>query len=176
MLTIISLSVVLGVAAAAPQLFSPEPIELTAARQNFINEYNRLAKLAADAPDIHIIMSNRLPHQQPAVAPSVEQNPAVSPIFDQFSFNTNLGSSQLFNPASLTFPAAGGQLAGHLAGHNVPAPTAPLRWTGELAHTIPAGVNGLPTQVVETQAVKLAKDAHFRAHDRALRLVAANTV
>jgi len=175
MLTIISLSVVLGLASAAPHLFAQEPLELTSARQNFINEYNRLAKLAADAPDIHIIMSNRLPHQQqPAVAPAVVE--PVAPIFDQFSFNTNLGTSQHFNPSSLTFPTAGGHLAGHLAGHNVPAPTAPLRWTGELAHTVPAGVNGLPTQVVETQAVKLAKDAHFRAHDRALRLVAANTV
>ena len=46
---------VMGVALAAPQHFLPhESPDVAAARAQFIQEYNRLAKLAAEAPDIHI--------------------------------------------------------------------------------------------------------------------------
>jgi len=173
--TIAVLSVVLGVASCAPQVF-PQHAPLDAARADFIREYNRLAHLAAAAPDIHIIMganeqlNRRLNAGQPVQTVPVVSNhiaqPAAptftSPAFDQFGFTANLGTGQNF----------GGHLAGHLAGHQAGhhvAPASPtLRWNGPLADTVPAGVHGLPTQVKETPAVAAAAAAHFAAHQAAL--------
>jgi len=161
------LSVVLGVAAAAPQVF-PHHAPLDQARNDFIREYNRLAALAAAAPDIHIIMRDPLDQLQPV--PQAHTNQLAQPAFqgfDNFGFTANLGQNQNFVPT--------GHLAGHLAGHQVvqQAPVAPhdptLRWTGPLADTVPAGVHGLPTQVTDTPAVAAAKQAHFAALNRAFR-------
>jgi len=187
MMNIVLSSVVLGVAAAAPQGFPRDPAFLTAARTNFIAEYNRLAKLAADAPDIHIIMSDRRP-DDPRLntiphlpAPASPHKPASVPaaFFENYGFTANLGGNQQFFPSANTFPAPpthGGHLAGHLAGHQAPAPaqlsapaTAPLRWTGPLADTVPAGVHGLPQQVQDTPEVAAAKNLHFRALEAAFR-------
>merc|ERR1712215_64468 len=51
------------------------------------------------------------------------------------------------------------------------APAAPVqpRWTGPMAATIPAGVHGAPVQVAQSADVALATQAHFAAHQHALR-------
>jgi len=176
--TIAVLSVVLGVASCAPQVF-PQHAPLDAARAEFLREYNRLAHLAAAAPDIHIIMganeelNRRLNAGQPVqTVPTVSNHIAqpvtptfTNPAFDQFGFTANLGTGQNFGGHLAGHQA--GHLAGHQAGHHV-APAAPtLRWTGPLAHTVPAGVHGLPTQVQDTPEVQAAAAAHFAAHRRA---------
>lgn len=166
------LSVVLGLSSAAPQGFPQESHTLQAARNEFIREYNRLAALAAAAPDIHIIMaSNRIDHpvhqhtftQQQQVAP-VHQ---VIPAFNEYGFTANLGRNNIFVPQAHTFPAAPThRQAGHLAGHHfVPQDISATnaRWTGPLADTVPAGVNGLPQQVRDTPEVAAAKAAHYAA-------------
>merc|ERR1712128_233627 len=152
------MSVVLGLAFATP-LLPRDDINVAHARNAFIQEYNRLAALAAAAPDIHIIMGSTLQvPQHHQVQQRVNIVPAV--------------------------PA--GNLAGHLAGHqaghrfNVPAPIiAPtptfipsgpiMTWPGPFADTVPAGVNGLPRQVQETPAVQAARAALYAAHAAAPR-------
>jgi len=164
----IVLSVVLGVALAAPQVF-PQHAPLDQARNDFIREYNRLAALAAAAPDIHIIMGNHRTLDTLPAVPQVQTNHIVDPVFqgfENFGFTANLGQNQQFTPS--------GVLAGHLAGHQAavapPTQGPTLRWTGPLADTVPAGVNGLPTQVQDTPAVAAAKRAHFAALGHAYRL------
>merc|ERR1712212_1119756 len=51
------------------------------------------------------------------------------------------------------------------------APAAPVqaRWTGPMAATVPAGVHGSPMQVAQTADVAAATQAHFAAHQHALR-------
>merc|ERR1712121_271921 len=51
------------------------------------------------------------------------------------------------------------------------APAAPVqpRWTGPMAATVPAGVHGAPMQVAQTADVAAATQAHFAAHQHALR-------
>merc|ERR1719341_384173 len=169
------MSVVLGVASCAPQVF-PRHAPLDAARQDFIREYNRLAQLAAAAPDIHIIMgaTHRL-NNVPSV-PVVNNHIAEPVTFTQpqgtenFGFTSNFGLGQQF--VHTTGHLAGHQ-AGHLAGHQAPA-TPSLRWTGPFADTVPAGVHGLPTQVRETADVQAAKAAHFAAHSAALHATGHN--
>ncbi|XP_047738744.1 uncharacterized protein LOC108669093 [Hyalella azteca] len=178
MLSIVFVSVVLGLASAAPQGFPLETSDVQAARNAFINEYNRLAALAAAAPDIHIIMANRrlddpnlniIPHHNHVQAPVQKAFPA----FNKFAFSANLGTNQQFVPQANTFPHQAGHLAGHLAGHQVAVPqhtfapqphAGPIqKWNGPLADTVPAGVHGLPTQVMDTPEVAAAKAAHFAA-------------
>merc|ERR1712212_86704 len=43
------------------------------------------------------------------------------------------------------------------------------RWTGPMAATVPAGVHGSPMQVAQTADVAAATQAHFAAHQHALR-------
>ena len=176
------MSVVLGLTCAAPQgLFPQETYEHQLARNNFIQEYNRLAALAAEAPDIHIIMGSTLKnhhHQQLAHNTIVPQQPAAPVLpqntgFNRFTFSANLGGNDQFVPTAQTFPAAG-HLAGHLAGHQAGVQQVPSthrftsephpgKWMGELADTVPAGVNGLPRQVTPTPEVQAARNAHFQA-------------
>ncbi|XP_042857705.1 uncharacterized protein LOC122243993 [Penaeus japonicus] len=190
MRSFVLVSVVLGVALGAPQGFPLDTPEVSAARQAFIAEYNRLAELAAAAPDIHIYHEDprdrlqRLQTSSPHLAnPAVPSVPSV-PAFNDYSFSASLGNNQQFVPGPNTFPSAG-HLAGHLAGHQAPAhpapaparapapaphrfqvPDAPVaRWTGPVADTVPAGLGGRTT---ETESVVAAKDAHFRAHAAAL--------
>lgn len=170
----IVLSVVLGMALG--QGFPLETPEVAAARAAFIAEYNRLAELAALAPDINIIYRDP---NDPSMPRSIHP-----PLFNTFSFRANLGDNTQFNPGPRTFPS---HSPGHLAGHRaapVPAPKpaprpvaepkpvasfpvhrfspAPVRrWTGPLADEIPAGVSG---SVMETPSVMAAKAAHFQAH------------
>ncbi|KAK3887513.1 hypothetical protein Pcinc_008392 [Petrolisthes cinctipes] len=182
MRSLIVLSVVLGMAYG--QGFPQETPEVAAARAAFIAEYNRLAELAALAPDINIIY--RDPNDP------IMPRPDHPPHFNTFSFRANLGDNTQFQPGPNTFPYhSPGHLAGHLAGHSVasrpairsrpqPAPQlaaepkpvasfpvhrfspAPIqRWTGPLADDIPAGVGG---SVMETPSVVAAKAAHFQAH------------
>ncbi|CAL4187956.1 unnamed protein product [Meganyctiphanes norvegica] len=142
-------SVVLGVAMATPVL-PRDDINVAHARNAFLQEYNRLAALAAAAPDIHIIMGTRqLPHQVPV------------------THVNNVPAGHLAD-----------HLAGHLAGHQVPVinptptfvPSGPIMtWTGPFADTVPAGVNGLPQQVRETPEVAAARAALVRAHAKAPR-------
>lgn len=179
---------------------------MQAARNEFIREYNRLAALAAAAPDIHIYMANRrldnpdhntINHhnrqrQQPATQFKNQVHAPVAPAFNRFAFTANLGANKQFVPQANTFPAApqhSGHLAGHLAGHQaghlashqaslqavrqqqaklVPHAQGPImRWNGPFADTVPAGVHGLPRQVLDTPAVAAAKAAHFAAHNAA---------
>merc|ERR1712106_673516 len=51
------------------------------------------------------------------------------------------------------------------------APAVPVqaRWTGPMAATVPAGVHGAPMQVGQTADVAAATQAHFAAHQHALR-------
>merc|ERR1712243_457099 len=51
------------------------------------------------------------------------------------------------------------------------SPAAPVQphWTGPMAATIPAGVHGAPAQVAQTADVAAATQAHFAAHQHALR-------
>ncbi|CAL4187958.1 unnamed protein product [Meganyctiphanes norvegica] len=135
------MSVVLGVAFGTP--FLPrDDINVAQARNNFIQEYNRLAALAAAAPDIHIIMGTRqLPHQ------------AVNNV-----------------PAGHLAGHLAGHMAGHRAVH-VPAPvinptptfvpSGPIMtWPGPFADDIPAGLGGF---VQDTDDVAAAKAAHYQA-------------
>lgn len=157
-------SVVLGTTLG--QAFPRDTPDVQAAREAFIREYNRLAELAALAPDIHIY------HRDPNLPPL-----AGHPGYDAFSFSASLGTNEQFNPGPDTFPSVGqlpGHLAGHTAGHHIPQPSKhrfaaspdPLeRWRGPLADTVPAGVGG---QVRDTDTVAAAKAAHFRAHAQAL--------
>merc|ERR1712106_953795 len=157
MISLAVMSVVLGIACATP-LLPRDDINVAHARNAFLQEYNRLAALAAAAPDIHIIMGSTLQLPQHHQGQRVNTVPAV--------------------------PA--GHLAGHLAGHqaghrfNVPAPIiAPtptfipsgpiMTWPGPFADTVPAGVNGLPRQVQETPAVQAARAALYAAHAAAPR-------
>merc|ERR1719495_2285752 len=50
-----------------------------------------------------------------------------------------------------------------------PAAQVQPRWTGPMAATIPAGVHGAPAQVAQTADVAAATQAHFAAHQHALR-------
>merc|ERR1712055_194421 len=52
------------------------------------------------------------------------------------------------------------------AAHAIPVQP---RWTGPMAATIPAGVHGAPMQVAQTADVAQATQAHFAAHQHALR-------
>ncbi|XP_066942159.1 cuticle protein CP1876-like [Macrobrachium rosenbergii] len=175
MRSLVLLSVVLGVALGAPQHgFPMDTAEVAAARAAFVAEYNRLADLAARAPDIHIIHRDPIEHQR-AIQQAANHVPQSVPVptFNAFSFSANLGRNQQFVPGPNTFPGAG-HLAGHLAGHQAPAPAAPHRfsapdaptpkWQGPFAHTIPAGVQGSQAQTVETPEVAAARNAHFAAH------------
>merc|ERR1712189_114046 len=143
MISLAVLSVVLGSAFATP--FLPrDDAQVAHARNNFIQEYNRLAALAAAAPDIHIIMgANQLPNQ---IVNQVNHVPA-----GHFA----------------------GHLAGHMAGHqvHVPAPvinptptfvpSGPIStWPGPFADDVPAGLGGV---VQDTDDVANAKAAHFQA-------------
>merc|ERR1712106_81114 len=140
------MSVVLGLAFATP-LLPRDDINVAHARSAFIQEYNRLAALAAAAPDIHIIMGSTLqvPNQ---VVPRVNNVPAGH---------------------------LAGHLAGHMAGHqqfHVPAPiinptptfvhpSGPIMtWPGPFADDIPAGLGGF---VQDTDDVAAAKAAHYAA-------------
>ncbi|XP_068226299.1 cuticle protein CP1499-like [Palaemon carinicauda] len=181
MRSLVLISVVLGVALGAPQHgFPMDTAEVAAARAAFIAEYNRLADLAARAPDIHIIHRDPIEHQRAIqqAATHVPQSVPV-PAFNSFSFSANLGDNRQFVPGPNTFPSAG-HLAGHLAGHQAPArapapthrfaaPDAPVaKWQGPFAHTVPAGLGGAPAQTVETPEVAAARNAHFAAHAAAL--------
>ncbi|XP_076039205.1 uncharacterized protein LOC143024296 [Oratosquilla oratoria] len=175
MQSLVFVSVVLGVAIAAPQGFPLDTPENNAARLAFIREYNRLAKLAADAPDIHIYMNDPRPILKELV-PQVTFTPAAqpnipNPTVNNYQFSADLGRNSLFQPGPNTFPA--GHLAGHLAGHQAPAPQpaprvtsrfapteAPVaKWTGPVADTVPAGLEGLTK---ETPAVAAARAAHIQ--------------
>lgn len=183
------MSVVLGVAIG--QVLPRDTPEVEAARNAFIAEYNRLARLAALAPDVHIYTRDPRVDRVP-LAP----RPINPPAFNAFSFSTNLGDNQQFMPGPNVFPGAShmpGHMAGHMAGHHrfrptpAPAPSpaprpraqitaAPtftdtplfriadepiVRWTGPFADEVPAGLSG---HVMETPSVIAAKEAHFRAH------------
>ncbi|KAK7070386.1 hypothetical protein SK128_023427 [Halocaridina rubra] len=191
MRSLVLVSVVLGVALGSPQGFPVDTPEVMAARRAFIAEYNRLAELAALAPDIHIYhddprqrlqqldaLANHIPQATPV---TTVQRPA-NPAFNSFSFSANLGNNQQFVPGPNTFPGAG-HLAGHLAGHQAGVPAQPSvqtshrfspsaaapvqRWPGPFAHTVPAGV-GVPQAAMDTPEVAAAKRAHFDAHAAAL--------
>ncbi|CAL4079336.1 unnamed protein product [Meganyctiphanes norvegica] len=214
MRNLVFVSVVLGVTCASPFLPRDDP-NVAAARARFIQEYNRLAALAAAAPDIHIIMDDRthpsvvnnnllqqqhtgsqmspvvrhqqkqhtpqLPvkipqhHQQPQ---SLSQQHPANPAFNTFSFSTTLGDNQQFFP-QVNFiqpatPPAPTRMHNRARPVHFPVPIAQptttfngepiIRWTGPLADTVPAGVNGLPQQVSDTPEVAAAKASHFRAH------------
>merc|ERR1712121_53112 len=140
-----------------------DDINVAHARAAFLQEYNRLAALAAAAPDIHIIMGTR---QLP----------------DQVNQVNNVPAGHL-----------AGHLAGHMAGHQVHVPHVPQvhvpqvhapviaptptfvpsgpisTWPGPFADTVPAGVNGLPQQVRETPEVAAARAALYHAHAAAPR-------
>ncbi|XP_037796374.1 uncharacterized protein LOC119591700, partial [Penaeus monodon] len=119
MRSLVLVSVVLGVALGAPQGFPLDTPEVSAARQAFIAEYNRLAELAAAAPDIHIYHEDpRDRLQRLQVAAPLATSQAV-PAFNDYSFSASLGNNQQFVPGPNTFPT--GHLAGHLAGHQAPA-------------------------------------------------------
>ncbi|XP_045102118.1 uncharacterized protein LOC123498767 [Portunus trituberculatus] len=188
MRSLVIVSVVLGVAFGA-QVFPRDTPEVEAARNAFIAEYNRLARLAALAPDIHIY------HRDRVMDPVTNVPQAINPpTFNAFSFSANLGTNEHFVPGPNIFPGAT-HMAGHLAGHQA-APThkpvlkhaprpmvtaAPhrftavsqtplfdlaaeepiMRWTGPFADEVPAGLSG---HVSETPSVVAAKAAHFRAH------------
>jgi len=119
MLRIVLASVVLGLAVAVPQdyysdypdyqddAFSPTPTQDAesglpyheVARLNFLKEYERLAQVALDAPDIHIIMSDRLPEDQ-----RLKRPPVPVDAFKSFGFTASLGDDQEFFPRPDTFP------------------------------------------------------------------------
>ncbi|XP_045618911.2 cuticle protein CP1876 [Procambarus clarkii] len=175
-------SVVFGLAHG--QGFPRDTPEVQAARDAFVREYNRLAELAALAPDIHIYEQRPLT-QVPAHLQHLSQQPRpaapIPPAFNAYSFSASLGGSQQFVPGPNTFPSSPGHQAGHLAGHQAghqapvhrPAPVhrfsaspdQPAPWTGPLADDVPAGVSG---RTQDTPNVAAAKAAHFRAHATAL--------
>ncbi|XP_042230064.1 uncharacterized protein LOC121871716 [Homarus americanus] len=130
MRSLVVLSVVVGVAFG--QIYPRDTPEVAEARQRFIEEYNRLAILAAEAPDIHIyheqprsqLVTDTLPRervdtlrgvvtdsrrQQQAFAP----RPIQPPVFNSFSYTVDLGSGKEFNPSPNTFPT----IVGHPTTH-----------------------------------------------------------
>lgn len=186
------MSVVLGVAIG--QVLPRDTPEVEAARNAFIAEYNRLARLAALAPDVHIYTRDSMVDRVP-LAP----RPVNPPTFNAFSFSTNLGDDQQFVPGPNVFPGAThmpGHMAGHMAGHRfrpspapapqpTPAPRPRTRVTAAPRPTFPdvplfrvaeepivrwtgpfadEVPAGLSGHVMETPSVIAAKEAHFRAH------------
>ncbi|KAG7164443.1 Cuticle protein [Homarus americanus] len=164
MRSLVMLSVVVGVALG--QGYIPDTPEVLAARNAFVKEYNRLAMLAAQAPDTHIY-HEQLHHHPGATKhhhhhygvplPSLQQHAAVN----AYKYSANLGLNEHYVPGPKTFSSVN-HLAGHMAGHQAftaqDAPVVP--WTGPLADTVPAGLNG---QVKDTPGVAAAKDEHFKA-------------
>ena len=176
--------------------------EVQAATAHFLNEYNRLARLAAEAPDIHIIQKdprtkqniridrpaatarhpNLLPQQPQQQHHHHQAAPAPLPrqASNQYAYSATLGSNQQFLPNQ--FRSAHQREATHHSSgrpHTFAAAQSqrqqqqqqPRRYTGPFAHTVPAGVNGLPTVVRHTPAVEAARQAHFQALASAYRAI-----
>merc|ERR1712212_1353225 len=74
-------------------------------------------------------------------------------------------------PVAATIPAGVQGLNQAAPVHQAWQPAAQVqpRWTGPMAATIPAGVHGAPAQVAQTADVAAATQAHFAAHQHALR-------
>jgi len=175
MRSLVVVSVVLGLASAAPVLpRNPAVLDAetqaflqtkAAADAAFLQEYNRLALLAAEAPDIHIYTDDsQIPEEQHLRFQTEEV--VQSPV-------EHLAEDVAQDQVQRVAGHQAGHMAGHMAGHNVQfVPTHTLtaqeiivpKWEGPLADTIPAGVNGLPRQVTETPEVLAARQALLDAH------------
>ncbi|XP_069958594.1 uncharacterized protein [Cherax quadricarinatus] len=102
------------VGAAVGQVYPQDTPEVAAARDAFMREYNRLALLAADAPDTDVVneeprrhlRSHNSHHSQGAPRFQQEASPPYTPFFDAFSYSVNLGGNQQFQPSSVTFRSA----------------------------------------------------------------------
>ncbi|XP_050724270.1 uncharacterized protein LOC127002414 [Eriocheir sinensis] len=158
MRSLVIVSVVLGVALG--QVFPRDTPEVEAARNAFIAEYNRLARLAEQAPDIHIY--HRDPEQDLS-APSgvVRHRPINPPAFNAFSFSANLGANQQFVPGPNTFPGAS-HMPGHLAGHHVHA--APTHAPAAPTHA-PAAPTHAPVSFRASQRPRITQAPLFNIVD-----------
>ncbi|CAL4093306.1 unnamed protein product, partial [Meganyctiphanes norvegica] len=170
---------VLGVATAFPHI--PDTPEVAAAKAQFFASYQRQAAAAAAAPDI-ATHPQQVAHPNtfgafaqkwtgptatniPAGVQGINQVPDTADV--QAATNAFLAAYQ----AQLS--AVGGvqqaSPAHHMAAPHHAAPVTSQRWTGPLAATIPAGVQGSLAQVPDTAEVQAAAAAHFAAHQAALR-------
>lgn len=166
----------MGIAIATPAVFLQNTADVQAATLHFLKEYNRLAKLAADAPDIHIYQDDKLQRVQPSQTHHRSQ-PAVNPLqgLNFYTFTASLGGQNQFQPhqISRSFDQVH-QAPVQRSVQNVVRPqhqqvivrqvqpVEPIRkWTGPMADTVPAGVQGLPRDVTPTPEVSAARSAHF---------------
>ena len=82
------LAVLVGVSTALPPGFHLNTIEVQQAMADFFAEYNRMAQLAAEAPDIHIYSRDPLTPEELAVQPK------PVPLINSYSYTTNLGKQK----------------------------------------------------------------------------------
>jgi len=183
----------LGVAAAAP--FLQDTPEVVAERARFQQLYNAAAAAAAAAPDP---VPSAAPHQAsfqhaPAVpAASVWTGPVAATIPAGLpGAGANVADTADVAAARDAFLAAyRAQVAATTAvhhhqpavRHHQPAaaplrhanaiPAATQKWTGPVAATVPAGVNGQLTPVADTADVAAARTAFLNAYNAAVRATA----
>merc|ERR1711970_1216856 len=168
---------VLGYACGAPQhhFGVADTPEVAAAKARFFQTFNAQAAAArAASPQQATVI-----HQQPRwTGPLAHTVPAGVQGLTQVADTADVqAATRSFLAAYQAQLAATASRAPVVAVHQaaVPvqtwAPAAPVqaRWTGPVAATIPAGVHGAPMQVAQTADVAAATQAHFAAHQHALR-------
>merc|ERR1712106_1038184 len=92
------------------------------------------------------------------------------------TYNAQAALARAASPQQATYVHQQPRWTGAMA-HTVPASVnvhhaavpVQARWTGPMAATVPAGVHGAPMQVAQTADVAAATQAHFAAHQHALR-------
>lgn len=185
---------VLGCAFAAP--FLQDTPEVVAERARFTQLWNAQAAAAAAAPDTHAGVSHRssVPshHHQPAATFHTTHNTGkwTGPVAATVPAGLPGSVSQVQDTGDVSaarnaFLAAyraqvaattGQQVAAPSHTHNFrPAathfnaiPAAPQKWTGPVAATVPAGVNGQITPVSDTAEVSAARNAFLASYNAAV--------
>merc|ERR1712055_1007473 len=171
---------VLGFACGAPQHHGgvADTAEVAAAKARFFQTYNVQAAAARAASPQQATFI----HQQPRwTGPLAHTVPAGVQGLNQVADTADVqAATRSFLAAYQAQLAATASRAPVVAVHHAVAPVQtwspaahaiPVqpRWTGPMAATIPAGVHGAPMQVAQTADVAQATQAHFAAHQHALR-------
>merc|ERR1711872_1145151 len=188
---------VLGYACGAPHVGVADTPEVAAAKARFFQTYNAQAAAARAASPQQATFDQQQPRWTGPMAHTVPAGVNVHhAAVNTFHVPAAHTSQKWTGPVAATIPADvqaatrsflaayNAQLAAtrsaapvaavhHQAApiHQAWQPAAPVqpRWTGPMAATIPAGVHGAPAQVAQTADVAAGTQAHFAAHQHALR-------
>merc|ERR1712106_340309 len=174
-----------GFACGAPQHHGSvaDTAEVALAKARFFQAYNaRLAASPQQATFVHQQprWTGAMAHGVPAGVTGLNQVPetaAVKAAKASFlaAFKAQLAATGNVSPVVAVrqswAPAAPVQTWAPAAAVQSWAPAVPVqaRWTGPMAATVPADVHGAPMQVGQTADVAAATQAHFAAHQHALR-------